>query len=134
MAKEKFDNEDQELELSEDFDEDESEDEGDEDGLEEIEVYTLEDEDGNESEFTLIKRMTIEGSDYVAFEYFNENEDEENEIGEDEDSFVILKVVDEGGEEIFITIEDDEEFDKVADIFEDALMEELAGEDEDDEE
>ena len=124
MAEERFDSEDQELELSEDFDEDEDE------GLEEIEVYTLEDEDGNESEFTLIKRMTIEENDYVAFEYFNE--DEENEIGDEEDSFVILKVIEEDGEEVFVTIEDDEEFDKVADIFEDVLMEEF-GDDEDDE-
>jgi len=92
---------------------------------EEIEVYTLEDEDGNESEFTLIKRMEIEGQAYVAFEPFDE-EATENE----EDSFVILKVIEEDGDEVFITIEDDDEFDKVADIFEDTLMAEMGDEEE----
>jgi uncharacterized protein YrzB (UPF0473 family) len=107
MSKEKLDNGNEELENGE-WDE------------EEIEVYTLEDEDGNESDFTLIKRMDIDGQSYVAFEPFDEEEMED-----EEDSFVILKVMDEEGEEVFITIEDDDEFDKVADIFEDQLMEEM---------
>ena len=115
MSKEKLDNElDNESEEFENAEEMEEE---------EIEVYTLEDEDGNESEFTLIKRMEIEGCSYVAFEPFD-MEDVEDE----EDSFVILKIVEEDGEEIFVTIEDDDEFDKVADIFEAELMQELPDE------
>ena len=121
MSKEKLDNE--ELLENEDVEIDEEWDEA------EVEVYTLEDEDGNESEFTLIKRMDIDGQAYVAFEPFDEDsESVENE----EDSFVILKVVNEDGEEVFITIEDDDEFDKVADIFESELMEEVSEFDEDD--
>ena len=123
MSKEKIDssNENEELDEMEELD-----------GLEEaeIEVYTLEDEEGNESEFTLIKRIDIDGQSYVAFEPFKEDEDEDDA---DEDSFVILKITEENGEEIFITIEDDDEFDKVADIFEDELMREMSeyeGEDE----
>ena len=117
MSKEKIDNDNiiEEIEDNEEFEEDE------------IEVYTLEDEEGNESEFTLIKRIDIEGQTYVAFEPFKEDEDEDDA---DEDSFVILKISEENGEEIFITIEDDDEFDKIADIFEDELMREMA-EDED---
>jgi len=110
MSKEKLDNENEEFENLEEWDE------------EEVEVYTLEDEEGNESEFTLIKRMEIDGQAYVAFEPF-----EEEDAEDDEDSFVILKVINENGEEVFVTIEDDDEFDKVADIFEDQLMEEMAG-------
>jgi uncharacterized protein YrzB (UPF0473 family) len=102
--------EDDELENSEEWDE------------AEVEVYTLEDEEGSESEFTLIKRMDINGQSYVAFEPFSEDDDSTDN---EEDSFVILKVVNEDGEEVFITIEDDEEFDKVADIFEDELMSEM---------
>jgi uncharacterized protein YrzB (UPF0473 family) len=89
----------------------------------EVEVYTLEDEDGNESEFTLIKRLDIDGQSYVAFEPFDEDDDSEED---EEDSFVILKIVHEDGEEVFVTIEGDEEFDRIADIFEDELMEEIA--------
>lgn len=106
MSKEKLENE--EVENEEEWDETE------------VEVYTLEDEDGNESEFALIKRMDIEGQSYVAFEPFNEDDDSAED---EEDSFVILKVVNEDGEEVFVTIEDDDEFDKIADIFEDELSE-----------
>ena len=112
MSKEKLnenlDNENGEIEEIEEWD------------GEEIEVYTLEDEEGNESEFTLIKRMEIDGQAYVAFEPF-----EEDDVEDDEDSFVILKVLNENGEEIFVTIEDDDEFDKIADIFEAELMDEM---------
>ena len=110
MSKENLNNENENMEELEGWDE------------EEVEVYTLEDEEGNESEFTLIKRLDIDGQAYVAFEPFAEEDAED-----DEDSFVILKVVNENGEEVFVTIEDDDEFDKVADIFEEQLMEELAG-------
>ena len=131
MSKERLDSEEiEEIEDSDEWDEDGYQDDGYDGDEEEVEVYTLEDEDGNESEFTLIKRLDVEGSSYVAFEYFNE---EDYEGTEDEDSFVILKVVSEDGEEVFVTIEDDEEFDKVADIFEDMLMEEMADGDFEDE-
>ena len=43
-----------------------------------------------------------------------------------EDEYVILKVEkDENGEEFLSTIEDDEEFDKAADAFEDEFMSEI---------
>ena len=112
MSKENLNNENENLEEVESWDE------------EEVEVYTLEDEEGNESEFSLIKRMEIDGQAYVAFEPF-----EEEDIEDDEDSFVILKVINENGEEVFVTIEDDDQFDKVADIFEEQLMEEITGDD-----
>ena len=113
MSKEKLNNENEEIEISEELEEWE----------EEVEVYTLEDEEGNESEFTLIKRMEIDGQSYVAFEPF-----EEEDMEDEEDSFVILKVIKENGEEVFVTIEDDDEFDKIADIFENELMEEMESE------
>ena len=44
----------------------------------------------------------------------------------DEEEYVILKVdKDENGEEYLSTIEDDEEFDKAADAFEDEFMSEI---------
>ena len=114
---------------------------GDENENEDI-IYTLIDEDGKESEFVLIRRIDIDGQSYVAFEPLKKDgDDSDNSDGggededEDEDSFVILKVSEEDGEEIFVTIDDDDEFDRVADIFEDELMQDMdyGGGDEEDE-
>ena len=88
----------------------------------EVEIYTLTDEDGKESDFELIGRIDENGQSYVALAPIDD--EEENEEG-DEAGFVVLKVAEEDGEEIFVTIEDDEEFDRIADIFEDELMQDL---------
>ncbi len=79
------------------------------------EFYTLTDEDGNESRFELIG--SVEMNDNVYYALVPEEESEE---------YVILKLTkDESGEDILITIEDDDEFDKVADFFEDELFDEV---------
>lgn len=82
----------------------------------EEEVFTLTDEEGNESDFEFIGRIELDGNNYVALIPAD---------GEDEE-YVILKVdTDENGEEYLVTIEDDEEFDKAADAFEDEFMSEI---------
>jgi len=82
----------------------------------ETEVFTLTDDEGNESQFELIGNLEIDGKTYVAL----------IPVDGDEEEYVVLKVVeDESGEEILITIDDDDEFDKVADAFEDEFMSEL---------
>ena len=82
----------------------------------ESEVFTLTDEDGNESDFELIGNMDVDGEKYVALVPVESTEDE----------YVILKVTeDENGDEVLLTIEDDDEFDKVADAFEDEFMTEI---------
>lgn len=79
----------------------------------EQEVFTLTDEEGNESDFELIGSMEIDGVTYVALLPLEGNDDE----------YVILKLtVDEDGDETLVTIDDDDEFDKVADAFEDEFM------------
>jgi len=79
----------------------------------EYDVFTLTDEDGNESQFELLGNLEIDGNKYVALIPFE---------GED-DEYVILKIsTDENGNEILLTIDDDDEFDKVADAFEDNFM------------
>jgi len=83
----------------------------------EVEIYTLTDEDGNESEFELIGRMDADGQTYVALIPVEDGEGESDEY-----EFVVLKVVVEDGEETFVTIDDDEEFERIADAFEDELM------------
>lgn len=79
----------------------------------EYDVFTLTDEDGNESQFELLGNLELDGNKYVALIPFE---------GED-DEYVILKIsTDESGNEILLTIDDDDEFDRVADAFEDSFM------------
>ena len=78
------------------------------------EIYTVTDEEGNELHFALLGSLENEGNEYKALIPVNEDGEEES------NEYVILKCsVDENGEDIFETIEDDEEFDRIADIFDD---------------
>ena len=82
----------------------------------EEEVFTLTDEEGNKSDFEFIGRIELGENTYVALV----------PVDGDEEEYVILKVdKDENGEEYLSTIEDDEEFDKAADAFEDEFMSEI---------
>ncbi len=79
----------------------------------EAEIFTLTDEDGKESQFELIGTTEVDGNTYMAMTPVEENADE----------YVILKVVqDENGEDMLETIDDDDEFEKIADIFDDMLL------------
>jgi len=79
----------------------------------EDDIYTLTDEEGNENKFELQGSLEIDDVTYLALMPIDETDDE----------FVILKVTtDEDGEEILITIDDDDEFDRIADIFQDELF------------
>ena len=84
--------------------------------MEKENVFTLTDEEGNESEFEFLGEMSIDDITYLAL----------IPLGGDEDEYVVLKVeVDENGDELLVTIDDDEEFDRVADAFEDSFMGEI---------
>ena len=79
-------------------------------------IFTLTDEEGNESEFELLGELNIDDNTYLAL----------IPLDGDEDEYVILKVeVDENGDELLVTIDDDDEFDRVADAFEDTFMGEI---------
>ena len=83
---------------------------------EEILVYTLTDEEtGEEIEFEFLDEAIIDGKRYFALADLNEETDE----------YVILSVTGEGDDLVFSTIEDDEEFEKVEDHFNDILFGEL---------
>lgn len=88
-----------------------------EDIFETEDIYTLTDEDGKEMQFKLLASAEIDGTEYMALIPLEENEAEE---------YVILKLeVDENGEELLVTIDDDDEFDRIADFFEDELFGEI---------
>ncbi len=88
------------------------------------ETYTLTDEEGNEFEVELLASFEFEGKQYKAI---TPVDDAPAKKGEDQMiEYDILEVnVDEDGEEILISIEDDEQFDKVADFFDDAFFGEV---------
>lgn len=70
---------------------------------------TLTDEDGNDVEFEHIDTVEYEGETYLAFIPADLSIEEEAEV-------VILKVVEEGGEELLEAVEDDAIADAVFDI------------------
>ena len=82
-------------------------------------VYTWTDEDGNEEEFVLLGSAEIDEKIYLALVPAAQADSEDGE-------YVILRQdKDENGEDLLVTIDDDDEFDKVADLFEDELFDEV---------
>ena len=81
----------------------------------ESEFYTLTDEDGNEIEFEVIDSAVIDGVEYFAMVPADAKEPADGMI----EYVVLKKEKDEDGEDVFVTIDDDDEFDKVADFFDD---------------
>lgn len=76
-------------------------------------IYNLTDEDGQEESFKLIGKCEYNGKTYFAFQSMDEESEE----------FAILRVREViDGEAVLDTIDDDEEFDAVADIFEDEIF------------
>lgn len=93
-----------------------------------VDVYTLVDEDGVETDFEFLGTIELDGNTYVAFSPIEQNPES------DEEEYVVFKVsTDEDGNEVYDNIEDDDEFDKVSDAFEDAFWSELDLDAEDDE-
>lgn len=69
----------------------------------------LTDEDGNEVEFQHIDTVEVDGQTYMAFIPAELAVDEEAEV-------VILKVIEENGEEILASVEGDDEADRIFEI------------------
>jgi len=96
-----------------------------EDGMD---IVVLTDEDGNETQFEIIDVKEFKGNTYYALIPLEDDAETDEAV-----DFVILKSEkDENGEEILVTVDDDEEFYDVADLFEDIQFDELEYEDEDD--
>jgi len=87
----------------------------------EREFYTLVDEEGVEIEFELIGKAELNGNLYYAMIPATEEMPEDGFC-----EYVILKVEkDEDGEDTLATLEDDDEFDDVADYFDNLFSEEI---------
>ena len=76
-------------------------------------VLILVDEEDQEHPFQMIDMVEVDGSQYAVLVPLEE--------GSDEDEAIILKIVlDENGEEVLYDIEDDEDWEKVVDIWNDS--------------
>lgn len=85
-------------------------------GESDADTCLLIDEDGNENPFEIIGELEIDGAVYLAL----------MPLDSDECEYVILKKeLDENGEDIYVTIDDDDEFESVAEAFEDRMFDEL---------
>lgn len=81
-------------------------------------VFTLTDEEtGEEVDFELIAQATIDDQLYFALTPVTE--------GDDAEEYVILRVTEDGEDLVLETIEDDDEFEKAEDYFNDLLFNEI---------
>lgn len=94
-------------------------------------LYTLEDEEGNEQTFEMLDAMEYEGEKYFALTPYFEDP---AEMLEDAGAVVILKSEIEGDEEIMVSIDDDDEYEKIGNIFMKRIEEMFAFDDEYDDE
>ena len=92
------------------------------DNVDEDNLITLTDENGEEVEFEIITDYEKDGNRYFAM-FPPESDNDDSDIVE----YVILKLAvdEETGEEYFVSIEDDDELDDVADYFDDLFSQEL---------
>ena len=77
---------------------------------------TLTDDEGKDIELEYIDALEYNGTTYMAFFPVVEEENEE------EYGLIILKSQMENGEEFLVTIEDEEEIDKVYDLFMEQIL------------
>ena len=79
-------------------------------------LYTRVDDEGNETTFELLDAMEVDGVEYFALTPYM-GEDPEAAL-QDSGEVVILKAaVDEAGEEIMMSIEDEAEYEKIGGMF-----------------
>ena len=91
-------------------------------------LFTLEDEDGKEQTFELLDEYEEKGETYYALVPYYENPEE---MPDADGELVVLKMEeDEDGEESLVTIDNDDEYERIGQIFLERLQEYYEGEDE----
>ena len=81
-------------------------------------LVTVVDEDGKQHQFEVVDAIETDEARYVALLPVYEDP---TEMMNDDGELIILTVKEENGEDILVTIEDDEEFEEIAEIFEERL-------------
>ena len=82
---------------------------------------TLTDDEGTDVELEYVDALEFNGTTYMAFFPVME-EDSEEEENEEEYGLVILKSQMENGEEFLVTVDDEEEIEKVYDLFMEQIL------------
>ena len=82
-------------------------------------LITLSDDDGQEYSFEVLDAIETDDGRYLAM---LPTYDDPKEMLDDSGELVIVKVVEEDGEEYYTEIEDDDEYETVADAFVDRLQ------------
>ena len=81
-------------------------------------IVSVIDDEGNEHRFEILDAIETDENRYVALLPIY---DDAEQAVEDDGELVILAVVEENGEDLLVPIEDDDEFEEIADIFEERL-------------
>ncbi|MCQ2974245.1 MAG: DUF1292 domain-containing protein [Bacteroidales bacterium] len=89
----------------------------------EIQVISLEDENGKNHDFEIIDMIEEDGKEYYALLPYYENPDEIDENSDNEVEVLIMRLTKEGEDDILESIEDEAEYNKIADIFDERLGE-----------
>ncbi len=87
------------------------------------EIFTLTDEEGNEHEFELMDVMEVDGATYYALVPYTE--DPEAALEEDTELVILKAGEDEEGLDFLTTIDNDEEYDRIGNMFIDRISEML---------
>ena len=86
-------------------------------------LLTLVDEDGNQTEFEMLGALEDSGIEYRAL---TPHFDDPADALETDGQFVVLRVdTDENGEETLISIDDDEEYERIGEMFLNLFDEEM---------
>jgi uncharacterized protein YrzB (UPF0473 family) len=85
----------------------------------EPELFSLEDEDGVRQDFELVDRLESGGELYYALVPYYESSEEELES--DGELVVLKSDYDENNEELLVSIDDDDEYERIGNIFLDRL-------------
>lgn len=80
------------------------------------EIIVLTDEEGNEHEFSIVQVIKVDENDYAILLPVHG--------GEEEDQAIILRIDTEDGEDVLVEIEDEAEFERVAEAWEEMLDDE----------
>lgn len=100
-----------------------------------LDVIVLTDEDGEDHEFELIEILEVGDNEYAVLAPLDgEDAEAEDTVEDDEGEAIILRVeTDENGDRVFSDIEDDAEWEQVAEVWESSLEDDDWEEESDDE-
>ncbi|MBR6208585.1 MAG: DUF1292 domain-containing protein [Oscillospiraceae bacterium] len=77
-------------------------------------IITIQDEDGNEYELELLDTLEVEGKTYAIF---TPADIDEMDVDDPDYGLIILRCGEEDGEEIYDSVDDEEELDRVYETY-----------------